>query len=121
MSEELPFLIFDKTSKSFLKFNATWRSLLIKFRTPGEEQSPTTYLKECNRALTNCLVHDVTGKYMVGFRFCDTENVQDEVVDISLRRRDQFKPDVLWGVLGKSSKAMLGLDWLTVMKYIWPM
>jgi len=47
MSEQLPFLILDETSKSFPKFNATGRSLLIKFNSSGEEQNPDTYLKEC--------------------------------------------------------------------------
>jgi hypothetical protein len=37
----------------------------------------------------------------VGLKIRSTENVQDKVVDISLRRRDQFKSDVVWSVLGK--------------------
>ena len=37
VSEQLPFLILDDTSK----FNATGRSVLIKFKTPVEEQNPT--------------------------------------------------------------------------------
>jgi len=41
---QLPFLISDETSKSFPKFKATGRSMLIKFNSPGEEQEPTTYL-----------------------------------------------------------------------------
>ena len=59
LSEQLPFLILDDTSKSFPKFNATGRSLLIKFITPGEVQNPTAYLKEYITALTNYLVNDV--------------------------------------------------------------
>ena len=47
VSEELPFRILDQISKSFPKFNATGRSLLIKFNSPSEEQNPATYLKEC--------------------------------------------------------------------------
>ena len=43
--KQLPFKILDETSKSFPKFNATGRSLLIKFNSPGEEQEPTLYLK----------------------------------------------------------------------------
>jgi len=34
ISEQLPFLLLDETSKSFAKLNATGRSLLIKFRPP---------------------------------------------------------------------------------------
>ena len=45
--DQLPFMILDETSKTFLKFNATGSNLLIKFRTQGEEQNPTTYLREC--------------------------------------------------------------------------
>ena len=44
VSEQLPFRIFDETSKFFPTFNATGRNLLIKFNSPGEEQSPVTYL-----------------------------------------------------------------------------
>ena len=33
--------------------------------------------------------------------FRNTETVQDKVVGIGIRRRDQFKPDVIWGVYGK--------------------
>jgi hypothetical protein len=36
-TRQLPFFILDETSKSFPKFNATRRSMLIKFRAPGEE------------------------------------------------------------------------------------
>ena len=38
---------------------------------------------------------------LVGLRIRNTENVQDKVVGISLRRRDQLKADVVWSVLGK--------------------
>jgi hypothetical protein len=37
----------------------------------------------------------------VGLKIRSTENVQGKVVDISLRRRDQFKADVVWSILGK--------------------
>jgi len=43
----------------------------------------------------------VPGRGLVGLRIRNTENVQDKVVGISLRRRDQLKPDMAWGVLGK--------------------
>jgi len=46
LSEQLPFMILDETSKSFPKFNATGRILLIKFNSLVEEQNPSTYLKE---------------------------------------------------------------------------
>jgi hypothetical protein len=41
VSEQLPFLILDETSKSFPKFNANGRRLVIKVRTPGEEKTLT--------------------------------------------------------------------------------
>ena len=44
--ERLPFFILSETSKSFSKFNATGRSLLIKFKPSGEEQELTAYLTE---------------------------------------------------------------------------
>jgi len=52
ISEQLPFLILDEASKSFRKFNATGRSLLITFRPPTEDVEPTLCLKECITALT---------------------------------------------------------------------
>jgi len=67
----------------------------------GEEQDPTTYLKECITALTNYLVDKVPYRDLVGLRIRNTENVQDKLVGISLRRRDQLKADVVWSVLGK--------------------
>ena len=109
--EKLPFMILDETSKSFPKFNATGRSLLIRFRTPREEQNTTTYLRECITTLTNYLVNDVHDRDLVGLRIRNTENMQDKVVGISLRRRDQLKPYVVWDVLGKvvQSNARFGL------------
>ena len=100
------------TSKSFPKFNATGRNLLITFRPRGEELEPITYLKECIVALTNYLVDDVPDRDLVGLRIRKTENVQDKVVGISFRRHDQLKPDVVWGVLGKvfQSNARFGLS-----------
>ena len=40
---QLHFTIFDVTSKSFPKLNATGCTLLIKFNSPGEEEEPTSY------------------------------------------------------------------------------
>ena len=51
--------------------------------------------------IKNYLVHDVPGIDLVGLRIRNTENLQDEVAGISLRRRDQFQLDGDWGVLGK--------------------
>jgi hypothetical protein len=100
-TKQLSFKILDETFKSFLKFNTTGRSLLIKFNSPGEEQDPTTYLKECITALTNYLVDKVPDRDLVGLIIRNTENVQDKVVGISLIRRDQLKANVVWSVLGK--------------------
>jgi len=100
-----------RPQKSFPKFNATGRSLLIKFNSPGEEQEPTAYLKECI-TLTDYLVDEVPDRDLVGLRIRNTENVHDKVVGISLRRREQLKPDVVWAVLRKviKSNAILGLS-----------
>jgi hypothetical protein len=108
---QLPFKILDETSKSFPKFKATRRSLIIKFNFPGEGQEPTAYLKECITSLTdylwtNCQIETWWD------RIHNTENVQDKVFGISLRRRDQRKSDVVWDVLGKviQSNARFGLS-----------
>jgi hypothetical protein len=98
---QLPFRILDETSKQFPKFNTTGRSLLIKFNNPGEEQEPMTYLKESITALTDYLVREVPDRDMVGLSIRNTENLQDKAIGISLRRRDQLKPDVVWSVLCK--------------------
>jgi len=84
-AKQIPFRILDE--KSFPKFNTTGRSLLIKFLL-GEEQDPTTYLEECITVLTNYVVDKVPDRDLVGLRIRNTENVQDKVVGISLRRRD---------------------------------
>jgi len=57
-------------------------------------------------------VDEVPDRDLLGLRIPNTENVQDKVVGISLRRRDQLKPDVVWAVLGKviQSKARFGLS-----------
>jgi len=111
ITEQLPFFILSETTKTFSKFNANGRSLLIKFKPPGEEQEPTAYLKECITSLTNYLFDDVHDRDLVGLRISNTENFQDKVVVISFRRRDQLKPDVIWSVLGKvvQSNARFGL------------
>jgi len=98
---QIPFRILDETSKSFPKFNANGRSMLIKFKTLGEEQEPIACLKECITALTNYLVDEVPNRDLVGLRIRNTENVHDKVVGITLRRHDQCKPDVVWDVLRK--------------------
>jgi hypothetical protein len=111
MADELPFMNLDETTESFPKLNATGRSLLIKFNSPGEEQEPASYLRECITGLTNYLVDKVPDRNMVGLTIRNTENVKDKVVGISLRHRDQLKPDVVWDVLGKvfQSNARFGL------------
>ena len=105
------FLILDETSKSFPKFNTTGRSLIIKFKLPGQEREPSTYLKECITALTNYLVDAVADTDLVGVRIRNTGNIQDKVVGISFRRREQMKPDLIWAVLSKiiQSNARFGL------------
>ena len=61
--------------------------------------------------MTNYLVDDVRDRDLVGLRIRNTENVQDKLVGISFRRRDQLKPYVVWGVLGNvlQSIARFGL------------
>jgi hypothetical protein len=100
-NNELPFRILDETSKDFPKFNTTGRSLLIKFNSPNEEQEPMSYLKECITALTDWLVREVPDRDMVGLCIRNTKNLQDKAIGVSLRRRDQLKPEVVWSVLGK--------------------
>ena len=39
---------------------------------------------------------DVPARDLVGLRIRNAENVEDKVVGINLRRRDQFKRDVVW-------------------------
>jgi hypothetical protein len=106
-TEQLPFKILDETFKTFPKFNTSGRSLFIKFNFRGEEQDPATYLKEFITVLTNYLVDKVPDRDLVGLRIRNTENLQDKVVGISLRRRDQLT----WcGVYFESSyRVMLGL------------
>jgi len=84
--------------------------MLIKFNYPGEEQEPTAYLKECITPLTNYLVDEGPDRDLVGLRIDNTENVQDKVFGIRLRRRDPFKTHVVLDVLGKviQRNAMFG-------------
>ena len=95
----------------FPKFNTTWRSLLSKFKSPGEDQESTAYLKECITALTNYLVDEVAERDLVGLRIRNTKNVQDKVVGIGFRRRDHLKTDLVWNILSKviQSNARFGL------------
>ena len=104
-------MILDETSKSFPKLNTTGRSLLIKFKSSGEEEEPTAYLKECITALTNCVVDEVNNRDLAGLKIRNTENVQDKVAGISFRRGGQLKPDVVWDVPSKviHSNAKFGL------------
>ena len=98
---ELPFDIIGETSKTFTKFNTTGRSLLIKFKSPTNEQNPASYLSECIASLTNYLVGEIPGRDLVGISIRNTENLQDKAVGLSLRRRDQLRTDVVLDVLGK--------------------
>ena len=52
------------------------------------------------------------GRDLVDLRIRNTESVEDKLVYISLRRRDQLKPDVVWAVLGKviQNDARFGLS-----------
>jgi hypothetical protein len=100
-SGQLLFTILDESSNSFAKLNSSGRRILIKFSSPSEGGDTITYLKECITALTDYLVDQVPDRDLVGLRIRNTEYVQDIVVGISLRRRDQLKPDVVWSFLGK--------------------
>ena len=46
------------------------------------------------------------GRYLMDFKIRNTENVEDKVVGISLRRREQIKLDVVWAVLRKMFQSM---------------
>jgi len=94
-------MILDETSIPVPKFNATGRSLLIKFNSSVEEQNPGAYLKECITTLTDYLIDDVLGRDLVGLRIRNTENVEHKVLGISLRRRDKLKPDVVGPYSGR--------------------
>ena len=95
----------------FQIFYATGRRLLIKFNSPSGEQEPTTYVREFITSFNSALVDEVSGRDLVCLTKRNTESLQDEVVDVSLRRCDRLKPDVVWDVLGKviQSNAIFGL------------
>jgi hypothetical protein len=96
---ELPFHT-DETLKTFSKFDTTGRSLLTKLKPPTADQEPTAYLRECITSLTDYLV-EIPDRDLVGLKIRNTENVEDKVMGLSIRRRDQLKPDVIWDVPGK--------------------
>jgi hypothetical protein len=106
-AEQLHFLILDETTKSFPTFNTTGRSLLIKFNSPGEQQERTSYLWECITGWNNYLVDEMPDRDLVGLTIRTIENTMDKPAGISLRRRDQLKPDVVWDVLGNSEQFTL--------------
>ena len=94
--------------------------MLIRFKYPGEELDPTLYLKIFIAAFNNYPVDEVADRDFVGLRIRNTENMQNKVVGISFRRRDQLKPDVVWDVLSTvvQSNARVGLtDCLEVHLY----
>jgi hypothetical protein len=95
LAGELPIQILDEVSKSFTKFNATGWSLLIRFNSPTEQQDPTVYLRECITGLTNYLVDEVPNRDLVGLTIPNTDNFEDKMIGLSLRRRDQLQPDVV--------------------------
>jgi hypothetical protein len=108
---QLPFMILNETFKAFPNFKASGRTLLMKFKPPGEAEEPTKYLEECITSLTNYLVNEVPSRDLVGLRVRNTENLEDKTVAISLRRRDQFKSDQFYDTLGKiiQNNARFGL------------
>jgi hypothetical protein len=57
---------------------------------------------ECITALTNYLIGDESGRDLLGL------NVQEKMVDISFRRRNQLEPDVI--CVEKSTYAKFGLN-----------
>jgi hypothetical protein len=95
-ADELPFTILDETVKRFEKFDATGRSLIIKFNSPGKNQDPYMYLKECVTKLTNYFVDEIPGRDVVGMKIRNTENMRDKVVGISFRRCDELNADLVW-------------------------
>jgi len=108
-AERLPFRILNETSKSFPKFNTTGGSLLIKFNFSGEEQDPTTYLKEFITALTNYLVDKVPGRDLVGLRIRNTGNVRIRWLALAYVAGTNLKQTWSGVYSGKLYRVTLGL------------
>ena len=83
--------------------------MLTKFNSPGEEQEPTAYLRECITALTNYLFEEVPGRDLVGLRIGNTDYVKNKKVGFTLWRRYQSKPGLVLDVLGRIIRATPGL------------
>jgi hypothetical protein len=111
IAEELPFSILVDTEKCFEKFNATGRRLIIKFKCPGKNQDPYTYLDECINKLTKYVVNAIPGRDFVGMKIRNSDNLSDKVVSISFRRCDEFTYHLVWEATGKivQSNAVFGL------------
>jgi hypothetical protein len=75
-------------------------------------------MKECITALKNYLLEEMPGRDLVVLRINNNENVQDKVVGIILRLRDQLKPDVVWDVLAKVIQSNVRLCLTDLSKYI---
>ena len=101
------FTIDGEINRQYKRFNAVGTQLTVRLLPPseGEESNPMSHFLASVSDLFEYALQNCDDSDMVGITISNEVNVADKVIGISLRRKDQITPDVIWSVFGKVAQS----------------
>jgi len=101
------FTIDGEINRQYKRFNAMGTQLTVRLLPPseGEESNPMSHFLASVSDLFEYALQNCDDSDMVGITISNEVNVADKVIGISLRRKDQITPDVIWSVFGKVAQS----------------
>jgi hypothetical protein len=101
------FTIEEEITRQYRRFNAAGTQFTVRLLPPTEgidSNQRSHFLASVpdlfEHALQNCDDTDI-----VGITISNEENVQNKMIGICFRRKDQLTPDVIWSVFGKVAQS----------------
>jgi hypothetical protein len=101
------FLIEGEHNRRYRRFNAVGTQLTVKMLPPsaGTDTDPLSHFIASVTDLFEYALRDFRRSDMVGINICNQVNVQDKMIGISFRRKEQLTENVIRSVFEKVAQS----------------
>ena len=114
---ERGFTVDDEITRQYRRFNAVGTQLTVRLLPPSDDGNPVTHFLNSVFDLLQYPLRDCEDSDMVGITIRNEVNVQDKVIGLSFRRKDQISADVIlsvWEKVTQSNSRFNALDTLVL-------
>jgi len=105
--DEIRFTIDGEINRQYRRFNAEGSQLTVRLLPPivGEDMNPVSHFLVSVTDLFEYALRNCNDSDMVGIMISNEVNMRDKAVGVSVRRKDQITPGVIWSVFEKVAQS----------------